>query len=85
MKRLLEKFKKHLKDQQEECARFERQLLERNTELSNMRCKHEEELQRQCIVQDSQVDELLMQVLTSLRSSPTSRRSTTERQVKCKH
>ncbi|KAH8034520.1 hypothetical protein HPB51_025250 [Rhipicephalus microplus] len=37
------------------------QLLERDTELAKMRCSHEEELQRQCAFQESQLDELQMQ------------------------
>uniref|UniRef100_A0A224YNW7 Golgin subfamily A member 1 n=1 Tax=Rhipicephalus zambeziensis TaxID=60191 RepID=A0A224YNW7_9ACAR len=61
MEKLLAEAQKCLKDQQQQCAKFEGQLLERDTELASMRRSHEEELQRQHALQDSQLDELRMQ------------------------
>ncbi|XP_049272054.1 centrosomal protein of 112 kDa-like [Rhipicephalus sanguineus] len=61
MERLLADAQQCLKDQQHQCAKFEEQLLERDTQLANMRRSHEEELQRQRALQDSQLDELRTQ------------------------
>uniref|UniRef100_L7M2C2 Golgin subfamily A member 1 n=1 Tax=Rhipicephalus pulchellus TaxID=72859 RepID=L7M2C2_RHIPC len=61
MEKLLADAQQRLKDQQQQCAKFEGQLLERDAELANMRRSHEEELQRQRALQDSQLDELRMQ------------------------
>uniref|UniRef100_A0A131YEN1 Golgin subfamily A member 1 n=1 Tax=Rhipicephalus appendiculatus TaxID=34631 RepID=A0A131YEN1_RHIAP len=61
MEKLLAEAQQCLKDQQQQCAKFEGQLLERDTELASMRRSHEEELQRQHALQDSQLDELRMQ------------------------
>uniref|UniRef100_A0A131XEM0 Golgin subfamily A member 1 n=1 Tax=Hyalomma excavatum TaxID=257692 RepID=A0A131XEM0_9ACAR len=61
MEKLLVDALQRLKEQQQQCAKFEEQLLERDTELANMRRSHEEELQRQRALQDSQLDELRMQ------------------------
>ncbi|XP_037523547.1 dynactin subunit 1-like [Rhipicephalus sanguineus] len=47
--------------QQQQRAKFEEQLLERDTELANVRRSHEEELQRQRALQDYRLDELRMQ------------------------
>ncbi|XP_037502994.1 hyaluronan mediated motility receptor-like [Rhipicephalus sanguineus] len=61
MERLLADAQQCLKDQQHQCAKFEEQLLERDTQLANMRRSHEEELQQQRALQYSQLDELRMQ------------------------
>ncbi|XP_037515541.1 golgin subfamily A member 1 isoform X2 [Rhipicephalus sanguineus] len=61
MEKLLADAQQRLKEQQQQCAKFEEQLLERDTELANMRRSHEEELQRQRALQDSQLDELRLQ------------------------
>ncbi|XP_075534122.1 golgin subfamily A member 1-like isoform X1 [Dermacentor variabilis] len=61
MEKLLAEAQQRLKDQQQQCAKLEEQLLARDTEMANMRRSHEEELQRQRALQDSQLDELRMQ------------------------
>ncbi|XP_037520767.1 CAP-Gly domain-containing linker protein 1-like [Rhipicephalus sanguineus] len=61
MERLLADAQQRFKDQQQQCAKFEGQLLERDTQLANMRHSHQEQLQRQRALQDSQLDELRMQ------------------------
>ncbi|XP_037501406.1 coiled-coil domain-containing protein 88B-like [Rhipicephalus sanguineus] len=61
MERLLADAQQRLMDQQHQCAKFEEQSLERDTQLANMRRSHEEELQRQRALQDSQMDELRIQ------------------------
>lgn len=55
--RLFEDSQMRLEDQQQ-CTKLEGQLLERDTELANMSRYHEEELQRQLALQDSQLEEL---------------------------
>ncbi|XP_037521526.1 tropomyosin-1-like [Rhipicephalus sanguineus] len=61
MERLLADAQQRLKNQQQQRAKFEEQLLERDTELANVRRSHEEELQRQRALQDYRLDELRMQ------------------------
>lgn len=61
MEKLLAEAQQRLKDQQQQCAKLEEQLLARDAEMANMRRSHEEELQRQRALQDSQLDELRMQ------------------------
>lgn len=61
MEKLLAEAQQRLKDQQQQCTKLEEQLLARDTEMANMRRSHEEELQRQRALQDSQLDELRMQ------------------------
>ncbi|KAH8009225.1 hypothetical protein HPB51_013414 [Rhipicephalus microplus] len=59
--KLLADAQQRLRDQQQLSAPFETQLLERDTGLANMRHSHEDELQWQRELQESQLDELQMQ------------------------
>lgn len=85
MERLLADDQQRLKDQQQQCAKFEEQLLERDTQLANMRCSHEEELQRQRALQDSQLNELRMQAAVLRAQLAQAQQDRAERPFKRRH